>query len=72
MVAHYAMSRALALADTSVCFPLDFLRLPFIAVTAWLMWGETFSSWTVVGAAIIFGSQYYAVWQETREKKADV
>tara|TARA_R110000787_G_scaffold63372_5_gene142708 strand:+ start:129 stop:1028 length:900 start_codon:yes stop_codon:yes gene_type:complete len=69
MVAHYAMGRALTLADTSVCFPLDFLRLPFVAVTAWLLWGETFSPWTAVGAAVIFGSQYYAVWRETREAK---
>jgi drug/metabolite transporter (DMT)-like permease len=65
MIAHYCMSRALALADTSVCFPLDFLRLPFIALIAWLAWGETFSPWTVVGAAIIVGSQYYAIMKES-------
>lgn len=68
LMTHYAMTRALALADTSVCFPLDFLRLPFIALGAWLLWGETFSPWAVLGAAIIFGGQYYAVWKETRGK----
>lgn len=64
VVTHYCMSRALALADTSVCFPLDFLRLPFVAGIAWLAWGETFSPWTAVGAAIIFGSSYYAIARE--------
>jgi drug/metabolite transporter (DMT)-like permease len=64
VVTHYCMSRALALADTSVCFPLDFLRLPFVAAIAWLAWGETFSPWTAVGAAIIFGSSYYAIARE--------
>lgn len=64
VVTHYCMSRALALADTSVCFPLDFLRLPFVAGIAWLAWGETFSPWTVVGAAIIFGGTWYAISRE--------
>lgn len=68
MIAHYCMSRALQLIDTSVCFPIDFLRLPLIAVIAWLAWDETFSPWTVVGAMIIFGSTYYAVSRESKEK----
>ena len=67
VLTHYCMSRALALADTSVCFPLDFLRLPFVAGIAWLAWGETFSPWTVVGAVIIFGSTYYAIMRERRD-----
>lgn len=68
MIAHYCMSRALQLIDTSVCFPIDFLRLPLIAVIAWLAWDETFSPWTVFGAVIIFGSTYYAISREAREK----
>lgn len=66
LVVHYAMSRALALADTSMLFPLDFLRLPVIAVAAYLVWGETFSPWTAFGAAIIFASSYYAIRRESR------
>lgn len=63
---HYCMSRALTLADTSVLFPLDFLRLPFIAVIAWALWGETFSPWTVLGATIIIASSAYAIRHEAR------
>jgi drug/metabolite transporter (DMT)-like permease len=64
MIAHFCMGRALGLADTSVCMPLDFLRLPFIAGTAFLVWGETFSPWSALGAVIIFGGQYYAIMRE--------
>jgi drug/metabolite transporter (DMT)-like permease len=70
VITHYCMSRALALADTSVCFPLDFLRLPFVAAIAYAAWGETFSPWTAVGAAIIVGGQYYAIMRERRGQRA--
>jgi len=70
MAAHYCMGRALGLADISVCMPLDFLRLPFIATVAWFAWGETFSPWTAVGAAIIVGGQYYAIMRERRKASA--
>jgi drug/metabolite transporter (DMT)-like permease len=64
---HYCLSRAMAIADTSIVLPLDFLRLPFIAIIAYMVWGETFSPWTAVGAAIIFGSSYYAIMRERRK-----
>ena len=43
ILTHYCLSRALAIADMSVVLPLDFLRLPFIALIAYWVWGETFS-----------------------------
>lgn len=69
MAVHYCMSRALTLADTSVLFPLDFLRLPFIAAIAWALWGETFSPWTAMGATIIIASSAYAIRREARAEK---
>jgi len=69
MITHYCMSRALVHADTSVLFPLDFLRLPFIAVIAWAFWGETFSAWVVAGALVIFTSTYITTRRETRGEK---
>ena len=49
-------TRALSLAGVSFIAPLDFLRLPLVAVLAYLMFGEIpeISSW--IGAAVIFGS----------------
>jgi drug/metabolite transporter (DMT)-like permease len=66
MIAHYAMTRAFAVADISLVFPLDFLRMPLLAVIAWAVWGETFSPWAAVGALVIFASSY---WVNTREAK---
>ncbi len=66
LFAHYCLSRALAIADTSIVLPLDFLRMPFIAMIAYWVWGETFSPWTAVGAVIIFGSSYFAIMRERK------
>jgi len=52
--AHYCLTRAFQLADASVVVPLDFLRLPLIAVVGYFAYGETINVWVPVGAAIVF------------------
>lgn len=51
--AHYALARALKLADASVVVPMDFMRLPLVAVVGYLVYGEVIDLWVGVGAAII-------------------
>jgi len=67
LTTHFCISKALVLIDTSVCFPIDFLRLPFIAVIAYLMWDETFSPWVGVGALVIFASTYFSIRREAND-----
>ena len=64
LFAHYTMARALRLADISLIYPLDFLRLPFMALIGYLLYAEGLDPWVVLGAAIIFGANYYSVRQE--------
>ena len=59
--AHYSMGRALSLADASFVLPIDFLRLPCIAVVALLLYGEPIDGWTMLGAALIFAGNYWSV-----------
>ena len=70
IITHFCISKALVLIDTSVCFPLDFLRLPFIALIAYLLWGETFSPWVLIGGLVIFASTYFSVRREAKESNA--
>jgi drug/metabolite transporter (DMT)-like permease len=51
--AHYCLTRAFRLADASVVIPIDFLRLPLIAVVGLLFYRETVSIWVFVGALIV-------------------
>ena len=56
--AHYCLTRAFQLADASVVIPLDFLRLPMIALIGLFFYGEPLEPWVMVGAAIVF----VAIW----------
>lgn len=50
--AHYCMARALTLAPATVVVPMDFLRLPLIAVVGALAYGEPLE-WTVLPGAVV-------------------
>ena len=52
--AHYCLARAFRLADATVVVPMDFLRLPLIAVVGFFAYGETLEVWVLVGAIIVF------------------
>lgn len=64
--AHYCMTRAFKLADATVAVPIDFTRLPLIAVVGAVFYAEPFDLWILVGAAVIFAGTYYSLRRETR------
>lgn len=51
--AHYCQVRAFQLADATVVAPMDFLRLPLIALVGFVYYGEALNMWVLVGAAIV-------------------
>ena len=52
------------LVDASAIMPLEFAKLPIIAVLAYLMFGEVPDKWVWLGAAVIFGSNFYIAHRE--------
>lgn len=51
--AHFALTSALRWAPATIVAPMDFARLPIIAVVGMLLYGETLSPMVAIGAAII-------------------
>jgi drug/metabolite transporter (DMT)-like permease len=49
----FCVMRALALADASLVTPLDFARLPIVAVLAYFAFGQIPDGWTWTGGAVI-------------------
>jgi len=65
LVAHYCITRALHIADAMLVVPIDFLRLPLIAVVGMLMYGEPLEAQILLGAAVIFAGPYYSTRRES-------
>lgn len=70
LFAHYCLTNALSLAPATVVVPIDFIRLPTIAVVGMLVYGEMIDIWVLVGACVIFAGNYINIWVETRKPKA--
>jgi len=61
------MVRSFALADATAVAPFEFMRLPFVALIAFLAFGENPDVWTWVGAAVIVSSSVYITHREVRQ-----
>jgi drug/metabolite transporter (DMT)-like permease len=64
--AHYCMTRSMKLADAMLVVPIDFARLPLIAVVGALVYDEGFDPLVLVGAGLIFAGTYYSLSRERR------
>jgi len=58
------MTEALKQADTSVVMPIDFCKLIWVAVIAYLAFGEIPGLYTWLGGAVIFSSTMYIAYRE--------
>jgi drug/metabolite transporter (DMT)-like permease len=63
-------SRAFSLAEASIVAPLDYVRLPFIAIVGYLAFGEIPDGISVVGALIITASAIFIVRRATVTERA--
>ncbi|MEO0372023.1 MAG: DMT family transporter, partial [Pseudomonadota bacterium] len=70
LCAHFCLTKALTLAPATVVIPVDFLRLPVIAIIGLLVYSEALDIFTILGAGIIFGANYANIWAETRKSTA--
>jgi drug/metabolite transporter (DMT)-like permease len=50
---HYCLTNAFRAGDATLVVPLDFLRVPLIALVGWMFFGEALDLWVFVGAAVI-------------------
>jgi drug/metabolite transporter (DMT)-like permease len=67
LLAHFCLTTALSIAPATVVVPIDFARLPVIAVIAMLLYNEPLEIWVFVGALVIFAANYLNIWNETRK-----
>ena len=66
--AHYCIARAFALADATIVTPMDYLRVPLIAIVGWLVYAEALDPLVLVGGAVIAAANIVNLVAERRAK----
>lgn len=66
LLAHFCLTTALSLAPASVVMPIDFIRLPVIAILGAQLYGEALDAFVFLGAALIFGANYINIRYSAR------
>ena len=70
LLAHFCITNALAIAPATIVAPLDFIRLPTIAIAGMLLYGEALDIWIFIGALVIFSGNYLNILSETRRVRS--
>jgi len=66
LAAHFCLTAALSLAPAAIVMPIDFVRLPLVALMGMLLFAEPFDPWVFVGGALIFAANYVNLASRSR------
>jgi drug/metabolite transporter (DMT)-like permease len=69
VLAHLSLTSALTLAPASFVMPIDFIRLPLIAVIGAMAYGEAIDPFVLGGGAVIFLGIWISIRAELRERR---
>ena len=69
-IAHLCFTRAFSLVDITSLQPLEFIKLPFAVILAWVVFAEWPGVWTFVGGAVIFASTFYITRREAATRRS--
>jgi drug/metabolite transporter (DMT)-like permease len=66
LFAHFCLSNAFRAGDASIVVPLDFMRIPLIAVVGWWLYGEALDAFVFAGAGLIVAGIVWNLRSEAR------
>lgn len=70
LLAHFCLTTALGLAPASIVMPMDFVRLPTIAIIGMALYDEPLEMLVFVGAALIFVANFINITQGRSRRAA--
>lgn len=70
LTGHFCMAKAMSTADVTIVVPMDFLRLPLIAIVGALLYGEHVEIWVFIGAVFVLGGNLFSIHMEKRRQHA--
>lgn len=69
LTAHFSLARAFAEADAMIVAPMDFFRLPLIAVAGVFLYAEPLDPFVLIGGAIVMAANVLNLWGERRRSR---
>lgn len=69
ITAHFSLTTALSLAPASIVAPMEFLRLPVLAVVGAMVYGEGIMATVLLGGAVIFAANLINMTAQHRPAK---
>lgn len=72
LTAHYSISRAFQLADAIIVAPMDFLRVPLIALVGVFVYDEKLRPLVLVGGVFILAANTFNIWGERRARQRTI
>ena len=69
LFSHYCMTNAFRAGDAMVVVPLDFLRIPLIAVVGWVLYREALDIFVLIGAVIIIAGVMWNLRAESAARR---
>jgi drug/metabolite transporter (DMT)-like permease len=68
---HYCLTQAFRSGDATVVVPLDFLRIPLIALVGWMFYSEALDVFVFAGAGLIICGVLWNLHAESRRSRTD-
>ena len=65
LIAHLCLTKSLSMAPASVVMPIDFARLPLIAILAVIFYDEALDIFVILGASLILLSNYASLHRQS-------
>ena len=72
LTSHYCLTQAFRSGDATVVVPLDFLRIPLIALVGWMFYGESLDGFVFLGAGLIICGVLWNLIAESRRSRSPV
>jgi drug/metabolite transporter (DMT)-like permease len=68
LASHFCLAQAFRHGDASLVVPMDFMRVPLIALVGWWLYGERLDAWVFLGAGLIVSGVLWNLRAEATRK----
>jgi len=70
LTSHFCLTQAFRFGDATIVVPIDFLRIPLIALVGWMFYGESLDGFVFAGAGLIICGVSWNLLAESRRSRS--